>query len=309
MSNIKIILLLTGLIAVLAIPMAAIGRSENSQGQNSPKNSSSVAVTTSASASADNDLNHGAKNWKDKLAEFKAAKEAEKITRLKELGTMLIDNRISLLNKLKTRIQENEKISADVKTATIVDIDTNIADLNTLKAKIAADTDLTTLKADIKSIFEKFRIYMVTAPKGLGESLTSQGQYILGRLEAIQRQLQTMLEQNKNAGKDTAAIQALIDQVTAKLTDAKTQLAIAEEKFKAMTPVNTDAAKTAREEGKAAMKQAKQDLKDAHNLLKQISDALKTMSSASPASLPAALTSPTISPSVSPSIVPSPSAS
>lgn len=309
MSNIKIILLLAGLIALLAIPMAAIGRSENSQGQNSPKNSSSVAVITSASASADNDLNHGAKNWKDKLTEFKAAKEAEKITRLKELGAMLIENRISLLNKLKTRIQENEKISADVKTQTIADIDTNIADLNTLKTKIAADTDLATLKADIKSIFEKFRIYMVAAPKGLGESLASQGQYILGRLEAIQRQLQTMLEQNKNAGKDISSLQSLIDQITAKLIDAKAQLAIAEEKFKAMTPANTDAAKTAREEGKAAMKQAKQDLKDAYNLLKQISDALKLMSSASPASSPAALTSPTISPSVSPSIVPSPSAS
>ena len=304
MSNIKKILLLIGLIAVLAIPAAAIGRSENSQGQNSPKSSSSVAIATSASA-GDNDLDQGAKNWQEKLSEFKAAKEAEKIARLKELGAMLIENRLSLLNNLKTRIQNMNRLTDAEKTALISDIDTNIADLNTLKTKIAADTDLATLKADIKSIFEKFRIYMVAAPKGLGEALASQGQYILGRLQAIQRQMEQITNQNKNQGKDTTQLEQLMTQVTNQLQTAKDQLAIAEEKFKSMTPANTDAAKTAREEGKAAMKKAKEALKEAHRLLKQISEQLKTMGATSPP--PLTSVSPTILPSATPT--PSPSAS
>ncbi len=300
MLKIQKFLFIAGLIAVLTVPISTLGRSENSQGQNSPKSSSSVAIVTSASASND-DLNQGAKNWKEKLSEFKAAKEAEKIARLKELGAMLIENRLSLLNNLKTRIQNMNRLTDAEKTALILDIDTNIADLNTLKTKIAADTDLATLKADIKSIFEKFRIYMVAAPKGLGEALASQGQYILGRLQAIQRQLQTMLEQNKNAGKDVSSLQSLMDQITAKLADAKTQLAIAEEKFKSMTPANTDAAKTARDAGKAAMKKAKEALKETHRIMKQISEQLRIMGSTSP--------SPSISPSVTTTPTPSPSAS
>jgi len=300
MLKIQKFLFIAGLIAVLTVPISTLGRSENSQGQNSPKSSSSVAIVTSASASND-DLNQGAKNWKEKLSEFKAAKEAEKIPRLKELGAMLIENRLSLLNNLKTRIQNMNRLTDAEKTALILDIDTNIADLNTLKTKIAADTDLAILKADIKSIFEKFRIYMVAAPKGLGEALASQGQYILGRLQAIQRQLQTMLEQNKNAGKDVSSLQSLMDQITAKLADAKTQLAIAEEKFKSMTPANTDAAKTARDAGKAAMKKAKEALKETHRIMKQISEQLRIMGSTSP--------SPSISPSVTTTPTPSPSAS
>jgi len=300
MLKIQKFLFIAGLIAVLTVPISTLGRSENSQGQNSPKSSSSVAIVTSASASND-DLNQGAKNWKEKLSEFKAAKEAEKIARLKELGAMLIENRLSLLNNLKTRIQNMNRLTDAEKTALILDIDTNIADLNTLKTKIAADTDLAILKADIKSIFEKFRIYMVAAPKGLGEALASQGQYILGRLQAIQRQLQTMLEQNKNAGKDVSSLQSLMDQITAKLADAKTQLAIAEEKFKSMTPANTDAAKTARDAGKAAMKKAKEALKETHRIMKQISEQLRIMGSTSP--------SPSISPSVTTTPTPSPSAS
>ena len=300
MLKIQKFLFIAGLIAVLTVPISTLGRSENSQGQNSPKSSPSVAIVTSASASND-DLNQGAKNWKEKLSEFKAAKEAEKIARLKELGAMLIENRLSLLNNLKTRIQNMNRLTDAEKTALILDIDTNIADLNTLKTKIAADTDLATLKADIKSIFEKFRVYMVVAPRNLGQSLTTQGMYILGRLEAIERQLQTMLEQNKNAGKDVSSLQSLMDQITAKLADAKTQLAIAEEKFKSMTPANTEAAKTARDAGKAAMKKAKEALKETHRIMKQISEQLRIMGSTSP--------SPSISPSVTTTPTPSPSAS
>jgi len=294
---------------LIALPILAAAKSTNARSdQGQPEATASVVISPSSSSSsngADEDLDHGAKNWKDKVQEFKDAKESQRIERLKELGAMLIENRISLLNNLKTRIQNMNRLTDAEKTALILDIDTNIADLNTLKTKIAADTDLVTLKADVKSIFEKFRIYMVAAPKGLGETLASQGQYILGRLQAIQRQMEQVMNQNKNQGKDTTQLEQLMTQVTNQLQTAEDQLAIAEEKFKSMTPANTDAAKTAREEGKAAMKKAKDALKEAHRILKQISEQLKTMGATSPS--PLTSVSPTILPSATPT--PSPSAS
>lgn len=275
--------------------------------------------TPSASASALSDLDHGAKDWHLKYNEFRAAAQANKNKRLQELAQILINNRIDLLNNLKERIQAMSNIDSQTKTKLLADIDKAITDLQNLKSQIDSETDFQALKTDVRSIFSNFHVYSITAPKDLGESLTANGMYILGRLEAIQRQLQTMLEQNKNAGKDISSLQSLMDQVTAKLDDAKAQLAIADAKFKSMTPANTEAARTARDEGKAAFRKAKDDLKAAHDLLKEIFNELKEMTgtsptpgasispstSISPSVSPSASVSPTVSPSVSPSISPS----
>lgn len=249
------------------------------------------ARQTSAAVSPSNDnqdLTRGAKDWKEKLQQYQEAREEKRLEQLKSLGETLIENRIQLLERLKSRIQSSENIPDTTVQSLIADIDKAIADLQALKTQISNETNLDTLKDLVKSIFQNFQVYSVVAPRDLGQSLTAKGMYILGRLEAIQRQLQQMLDQKKNEGKDITSLQSLIDQVTAKLNDAKEQLAIAEAKFKSMTPDDSEAAKAAREEGKAAMRTAKQDLKDAHDLLKQIFNALKAMT-ASP--------SPTISPS------------
>ena len=91
-------------------------------------------------------------------------------------------------------------------------------------------------------------------------------------------------------------------QVQNQLQIAQEQLAIAETKFKSMTPADTLAAKTARDEGKAAMRQAKDALKEAHGLLVQIRERLRTMSGTSTS--PSTSVSPTISPS--PTVSPTP---
>ena len=272
-------------------------------------------ASPAASASNGNqDLTRGAKNWKDKLKEYQEAAQEKRLEQLKSLGQTLIENRLQLLERLKSRLQASENIPDATIQTLVADIDKTITDLQNLATEISNATDLEPLKDLVKSIFQNFQVYSVVAPRDLGQSLTAQGMYILGRLEAIQRQLQQMLEQKKNQGKDITSLQSLIDQVTAKLNDAKAQLAIADEKFKSMTPANSDTAKTSREEGKAAMKAAKQDLKDAHDLLKQIFNALKVMSaspspgaSVSPTSSPTASVGPTVSPTVSPSPTISPS--
>ena len=303
MLKIQNFLFLAGLIAVLTVPISTFGRSENSQGQNSPKSSSSVAIVTSASASADNDLNHGAKNWKEELQQAKQAKEAEKLEKYKNLAQTLIQNRITLLENLRARIQENSNISQEKITELLADIDQAIVNLNNLKAEVQNASDLTALKEKIKLIFRNHLIYSVVAPRNLGQGLAAQGQYIMGRLQAIQRQMEQIINQNKNQGKDMTQLEQLMIQVTNQLQIAKDQLAIAEEKFKSMTPANTDTAKTARQEGKEAMRKAKEALKEAHRIMKQISEQLRIMGSTSPSSTTS------ISPSISPSATPTPSPS
>ena len=296
----KSIFIAAALIA-LTLPTTISARSSATPPGQARQASPTVSVTN-----GNQDLTHGVKNWKDKLKEYQEAAQERRLEHLKSLGETLIENRIQLLEKLKSRIQSSENIPDATIQPLVADIDKTIADLQALASEISNATNLDSLKDLVKSIFQNFQVYSVVAPRDLGQSLTAQGMYILGRLEAIQRQLQQILDQKKNEGKDVSSLQTLIDQVTAKLDDAKAQLAIADEKFKSMTPANTEAAKAAREEGKAAMQTAKQDLKDAHTLLKQIFNALKAMVS-SPS--PSVSVSPTASPTSSPAISPSPTIS
>jgi hypothetical protein len=289
------------LLTLIALPLNLLAKNEDAPGLQ--KKSPSPTV----SASSIPDVDHGAQNWHQKYNQYKAAAQANRNQRLQELAKIFIDNRIQLLTNLRERIQTMTNLDNQTKTKLLADIDKAITDLQAIQNQVNNEGDLQNLRERVRSIFSNFHVYSVTAPQDLGESLVGQGMYILGRLEAIQKQLQTMLTQNKNAGKDTSSIQSLMDQVNTKLDDAKAQLAIAEEKFKSMTPANTDEAKASRDEGKTAFKQAKDDLKEAHNLLKEIFNALKEMTATSPT--PTSSISPSVSPSVSSSPVASPSPS
>ena len=58
------------------------------------------------------------------------------------------------------------KVSANEKTAIANEVQTEISNLTALNTKIQADTDLTTLKTDIQSITEDYRIFMLVIPQG-----------------------------------------------------------------------------------------------------------------------------------------------
>jgi hypothetical protein len=79
-------------------------------------------------------------------------------------GTRLINTRLTSLNNLKNLINKS-KLTTDQKNSLNSMIDDNIAGLNQQKTKIAADTDLTTAKADVSYIYTYYRIYAVFIPK------------------------------------------------------------------------------------------------------------------------------------------------
>lgn len=255
----------------------------------------------------ENDLTTGAKNWKPNLEDYRQAKEEEKQERLQNMAYTLIDNRISLLEALKDRVQAMTRIEEQERIRISSDIDEAILKLEELRTQINNETQLQNTKQLVKSIFNDIRVYTLTAPKNLGESLVAHGMYILGRLQAIQRQLEQTLNQNKNAGKDTTQLEPLMTQIQNQLALAQEQLTIADEKFKSMTPANTQTVKASRDAGKEALRQAKEALKQAHRLLKQIREELKTLSgttSPTPEESPLVSPSPTLSPEISPTLSP-----
>ncbi len=76
----------------------------------------------------------------------------KQVKKWQKLGARIIRKDINRLNRLISITTKKTTLDTDQKGAIINDINADIASLNTLKAKINADTDLTTVKADVKSI-------------------------------------------------------------------------------------------------------------------------------------------------------------
>lgn len=291
------------LLALIAIPTNLFAKNEDAPGLQKK----SPSPETSATAGNQN-LNHGHQNWQTQYDEYKNAGQEKKEETLETLGSVLADNRLALLNNLREMVLSMTNLPEETKTALLAEIDAAIQELTATQGNIAHQSgDLQQLKNEIRSMF-KDQVYAVVAPKELGSALTANGMYILGRLQAIQRQLEQTLNQNKNAGKDISSLQPLITQINDQLKIAQDQLAIADAKFKSMNPANSEEAKTARDEGKTAFRLAKNALKEAHRLLVQLRAELRLMTGATSPS-PSASISPIASPSISPTVSPSPSPS
>src|SRR5260221_6677463 len=93
------------------------------------------------------------------------AAQEDKMARLKTRAENEIDRRVAGLTKLIDRINGIQRLSADQKTTLVSQLQAEISALNSLKAKIASDTDIATLRTDVQSIVKSYRIYALFIPK------------------------------------------------------------------------------------------------------------------------------------------------
>jgi DNA-binding transcriptional regulator GbsR (MarR family) len=89
----------------------------------------------------------------------------DRISFVKSKAQNEIDRRITSINEVMTKIQGLKRLTDSDKTNLVAMGNSMITSLNKLKIKINADTDLTTLRADQKSIFDQYRIYMLFMPQ------------------------------------------------------------------------------------------------------------------------------------------------
>lgn len=178
-----------------------------------------------------------------------------------ERGDREIARRITTLNNLNADVQAMAKISADEKSALSSAIQTEIANLTALKAKIDADTDRATLRADIKSIVDGYRIYMLVVPVGRIEIAGDKIQTTVAAYAAFSSKLQVRIAQEQSAGKDVAHLSASLSEMNAKVADASTQAQVAASAVANLKPDQGD--KTVMQSNHAALKSARESLKAA----------------------------------------------
>lgn len=189
-----------------------------------------------------------------------------------------INARIAALHLLKTRIGEMKRVSTSQKSSLIATLDTSITDMETLKAKIDADTDGATLKTDIQSITKSYRIYVLVMPQG---RITAAGDRVLNiaaEMTDLSAKLQARIDAVP-AGTDTTAWKTALADYNSKVLDATAQANAAIAEVAVLKPDNGDqmvfqannkALQDARSKIKLAMKDLKTARQDAGTIVKAL---------------------------------------
>jgi len=137
------------------------------------------------------------------------------------LGDKMTTNRIDALTTEKAAIDAKVGITDGQRVALDAELSSNISKMTALKAKIDADTNHTTLVADVESITIDYREYMLVIPQVALEASADHKDNVYTQLSADAAALQAKID-NMNDVTKKAEAQAKLDDMKAKIADAKT---------------------------------------------------------------------------------------
>jgi hypothetical protein len=157
-------------------------------------------------------------------------------------GDQYIDARIGSLNTLMLGVQAMQNVSNIEKTNLTNEIQTNIANLTTLRAKLDADTDLSVAHTDELSIFGPFRIYALVIPRGNIMVTADKINTISNMMTGLVPQFRSIISAAKLAGKDVTSLQKATNDILTQTTDATSQALTAENSVVVLVPDQGNAA-------------------------------------------------------------------
>ncbi len=157
------------------------------------------------------------------MASRAAAISQNRLNSIIARANSMIATRVTALQALSTRVENDPRLTTDEKTSLTTDIQNQISSLQTLKTKIDADTDATIALADTKQIITNYYIFAVYEPK-------TDMLIVLNNLKTVVIQLQAMVPQLQNLittygqGKNTTQLQALVTDINTQLGTINTSL-------------------------------------------------------------------------------------
>lgn len=153
------------------------------------------------------------------------ANQTQRIENLKNRASQEITKRINSLNNLTNRINQMVKLSSTDKGNLVNLIQAEINVLTQLNTKIQGDTDLTTLRTDVQSITNAYRVYWLFMPK-TGVLAAADGiNDIADNMTTFIGKLQSRISQAQAKGKDVTTLNEDLSDAQSKVADARTQAA------------------------------------------------------------------------------------
>lgn len=212
-----------------------------------------------------------------------------KITDLKTRADKAIDARIASLNMLISKITNAQRLSSTTKNLLTSQVQTYITNLTALKSKIDTDTDITTLRIDVQSIIQAYRVYAFFMPE---MTILSTANAILAttdKISSLSSQLQTHMKNAQSHGQDITGMQNAFTDLGLKVADANTQAQSAVTSLTGLTPTGFPSNKTTLQTARSYIIKARQDveaaIKDIHIITQTSKEVPHT--SATPSAIPA----------------------
>ena len=164
----------------------------------------------------------------------------KRLTEIIKHADTLIANRISSLNNLNSHIQADSKLSDADKAVLATQVQSAISGLNTLKAKIDADTDADTALADAKTIITDYRVYMVLEPQTRLLMILNNLHSMAAKIQALVPKLQDLINNLQTQGKDVSQLTPLISDINTQLQTIMTTFTTDITVVQGVTPATTD---------------------------------------------------------------------
>jgi hypothetical protein len=205
------------------------------------------------------------------------AKVTATLVGLKAFGDCEINRRFETLTDLTAKITASKVMTPTDASALKTEIGSTTAGLTSLKAKIDADTDLATLKADITGIATSFRVYLLVVPQVHLVNAADGVLFAQTKFAGINTKLTAAIAAAKAAGKDTTAAQADLNAMNASVTAAAGLATPIPAALLPLTPAqyNGGTAGPILAGARTALATARDDLKSAEASAKACRDALK----------------------------------
>jgi hypothetical protein len=219
-----------------------------------------VGATINANAAAEANVapTSAALNARAKVTASSTA-ETTRAERAKDKASQEIDRRVASLNALLTRVTAMTKVSDQLKANLKANVQNEIDAFNALKVKIDADTDLATLKTDVQSVTQSYRVYMLVLPQGRITAASDRMATVITMMASVGTKLQARINTAKGAGSDTSKLEEALTDLGTKLTSAQTHAQAAVGAIAPLVPDQGD--KTVQEKNDAAIKSAQAEIK------------------------------------------------
>ena len=234
-----------------------------------------IIVLWSSSASA---VSGGLKAAAQKAASGSAT---IRIENLKSRADHEIDRRLASLNLVLTRISTFKHITDSDKASLTSSVKTEISNLTTLKTKIAADADLVTLRTDVKSIVDSYRVFLLFIPKIHLLAASDRILTINDEITSLSTKLEQKIQSAKTGGKDVAILEDYLADMKAKTEDAKNLATKVQTTVSLLAPNGYPGNRSTLLAGRDMLKTAHTDLIEADHDAQKIIQGLKSLTTKS----------------------------
>jgi hypothetical protein len=190
--------------------------------------------------------------------------QANQMQNLQQRAQEEVTRRLKFLNGYLTGINKIQKLTTADKTGLQTEIQAQINELSTLQTKITADTDITTLRTDVKSIISNYYVFAFFRVKINLLIAAGRLSTITDNLNTIYTKLQTRINEAQAAGTDATTLNALLLDMNTQIINAKTEYQMIEAELLPLNAQGYPGNKSTLTDARAKLNTATVDLKAAY---------------------------------------------